>query len=86
MSIVNDNKTENAEIFNVSLTLDPDDQARLGNQTRVTVSPDVATVTIQDDDGTLWLHKSVKWNIFLPTPYSGDFLWGCNFHIFTLEW
>ena len=60
MSIVNDNNTENAEIFNVSLTLDPDDQARLGNQTRVTVSPDVATVTIQDDDGTLWLHTSVK--------------------------
>ena len=49
MSIVNDNTPEDAEIFNVSLTLDPADQARLGN--RVTVSPDVATVTIQDNDG-----------------------------------
>ena len=49
MSIVNDNTPEDAEIFNVSLTLDPADQARLSN--RVTVSPDVATVTIQDNDG-----------------------------------
>ena len=36
-------------MFNVSLTLDPTDQARLGN--RVTVSPDVATVMIQDNVG-----------------------------------
>ena len=48
VSIVNDNIPEDVEMFNVSLTLDPADQARLGN--RVTVSPDVATVTIQDND------------------------------------
>ena len=51
MSIVNDNITEDAEMFNVSLTLDPVDQDRLGNRTRVTVSPGVATVTIQDNEG-----------------------------------
>ena len=49
VSIVNDNIPEDVEMFNVSLTLDPADQDRLGN--RVTVSPDVATVTVQDDDG-----------------------------------
>ena len=49
VSIVNNNIPEDVEMFNVSLTLDPADQDRLGN--RVTVSPDVATVTIQDDDG-----------------------------------
>ena len=49
VSIVNDNIPEDVEMFNVSLILDPADQARLGN--RVTVSPDVATITIQDDDG-----------------------------------
>ena len=49
VSIVNDSIPEDAEMFNVSLTLDPADQARLGNCS--TVSPDVATVTIQDDDG-----------------------------------
>ena len=49
VSIVNDNIPEDAEMFNVSLTLDPADQDRLGN--RVTVSANVATVTIQDDDG-----------------------------------
>ena len=48
MSIVNDSIPEDAEMFNVSLTLDPAVQARLGN--RVTVSPRVATITIQDDD------------------------------------
>ena len=48
VSIVNDNIPEDVEMFNVSLTLDPADQARLGS--RVTVSPDVATITIQDDD------------------------------------
>ena len=49
MSIVDDSIPEDEETFNVSLTLDPADQARLGN--RVTVSPDVATATIQDNDG-----------------------------------
>ena len=49
VTIVNDNITEDAEMFNVRLTLDPADQARIGNL--VTVSPDVATVTIQDNDG-----------------------------------
>ena len=52
LSILNDNSMEDAEMFSASLTLDPDDQARLGNQTRVTVSPEVAIVTIQDDEGT----------------------------------
>ena len=47
--IVNDNIPEDDEMFNVSLTLDPAAEARLGN--RVIVSPDVATVTIQDNDG-----------------------------------
>ena len=72
VSIVNDNIPEEAEIFNVSLTLDPADQARLRNHTRVTVSPDVATVTIQDDEGK-HVVTSVKRNIFLPIPYSGYF-------------
>ena len=49
VSIVNDNIPEDAKMFSASLTLDPADQARLGN--RVTVSPNVATVTIQDNDG-----------------------------------
>ena len=49
MSIVNDSIPEDAEMFKASLTLDPADQARLGN--RVRMLPDVATVTIQDDDG-----------------------------------
>ena len=49
MSIVDDNIPEDVEMFNVSLTFNPADQDRLGN--RVIVSPDVATVTIQDDDG-----------------------------------
>ena len=49
VSIVNDNITEDAETFSARLTLDPADQARLGN--RVRVSPDVATVTINDTDG-----------------------------------
>ena len=47
--IVNDNIPEDAEMFSTSLTLEPADRARLGS--RVTVSPDVATVTIQDNDG-----------------------------------
>ena len=49
VSTANDNIIEDAEMFIVRLTLDLADQARLGN--RVTVSPDVATVTIQDTDG-----------------------------------
>ena len=48
MSIVNDDIPEDTEMFRVSLTPDP---ANLGN--RVTVSPDVATFTIQDSDGEL---------------------------------
>ena len=47
VSIVDDSIPEDDEMFNVSLTLDPADQARLGN--RVTVSPDVTTLTIQDN-------------------------------------
>ena len=43
---MNDNSTEDDEMFSASLTLDSDDQAR-----RVIVSPDVINVTIQDDDG-----------------------------------
>ena len=49
LTIVNDSIPEDAEVFSVSLTLDPADQARLGN--RVIVSPHVATITIQDNDG-----------------------------------
>ena len=49
MFIANDNITEDVETFRASLTLDPADQVRLGN--RVTVSPDVATVMIQDNEG-----------------------------------
>ena len=48
MSIVNDDIPEDTELFRARLTLDPADRARLGN--RVTVSPDVATVIIQDSD------------------------------------
>ena len=47
VSIVNDNTPEDVEIFNASLTIESTDKARLGN--RVTVSPDIATVTIQDN-------------------------------------
>ena len=53
MSIVNDNIPEDAEMFNVSLTLDPADQAGLGKHKHVTVSPEVATVTIRDDEGNM---------------------------------
>ena len=49
VSIVDDSIPEDAKMFIVSLTLDPADQARLGNRLRML--PDVATVTIQDDDG-----------------------------------
>ena len=48
---MNDNIPEDAEMFNVSLTLDPANKTRLGNRTCVTVSPAIATVTIQDDEG-----------------------------------
>ena len=57
LTFVNDNIPENAKVFNFRLTLDPADRARLGN--RLTVSPDVATVTIQDDDGTCIIDKVV---------------------------
>ena len=48
VSIVNDSIFEDAEMFNVRLTLDLADQARLGN--RSTVLPDVATITIKDNE------------------------------------
>ena len=48
VSIVDDNIPEDTEMFRVRLALDPADQARFGN--RVTISPDVATFTIQDSD------------------------------------
>ena len=51
MSIVNDSITEDAEMFSASLTLDSAERAVVvGN---VTVFPDVATVTIVDNDGKL---------------------------------
>ena len=49
VSIMNDSIPEDDETFNVSLTLDPADHDRLGD--RVILSPDVATVIIQDNDG-----------------------------------
>ena len=49
VSIVNDNLVENAEIFYINLTVNHTDQARLGD--RVTVSPYLGAVTIQDNDG-----------------------------------
>ena len=51
VSIVDDMIPENDETFTANLTLSPADRARLGN--RVTVNPDLATVTIEDDDGTI---------------------------------
>ena len=57
VSIKNDNIPEDSEMFNVSLTLHPADQDRLGN--RVTVSPDVATITIQDDDSKHLIIKTI---------------------------
>jgi len=51
VTIVNDAIPEDDEDFTVRLTLLSDDQARLRN--RVTVQPDLATVTILDDDGTI---------------------------------
>ena len=51
VSIVNDSIPEDAEMFRATLTLEGADQAEL-----VTVSPDVAAVTIQDNDGrqSIW--------------------------------
>ena len=46
VSIVNDSITEDSEMFRATLTLDNDAQADF-----VTVSPDEAIVTIDDDDG-----------------------------------
>ena len=51
MSIVNDNITEDAEMFSATFTLDLAAEARLDN--RVVVSLDVIRVTIQDDEGKL---------------------------------
>ena len=45
VSIVNDNITEDSEMFRATLTLDDDDQADL-----VTVLPDEAIVTILEDN------------------------------------
>jgi len=58
VSIVNDMIPEGNETFIANLTLLPADQARLGN--RVTVQPDSATVTIQDDEGTIAIDKRTK--------------------------
>ena len=58
LSVVDDNIPEEFEMFNVSLTLNPvdqdrsinsADQARIGDV--VTLSSDLATITIQDNDG-----------------------------------
>jgi len=51
VSIVNNAIPEDDENFTACLTLLPADQARLCN--RVTMQPDLATVTILDDDGTI---------------------------------
>ena len=53
VSIVDDMIPEDNEDFTARLTLLPADRTRLG--TRVTVDPDLATVTIADNDGTLAL-------------------------------
>ena len=58
VSFANDNITEDAETFSARLTLDPVVQARLGS--RVTVSPDVVTVTIQDSGGKHFIALSSK--------------------------
>ena len=46
MSIVNDKITEDSEMFRAMLTLEENDQADF-----VTVTPDEAFVTIEDNDG-----------------------------------
>ena len=53
VSIVDDMIPEDDEDFTARLTLAPADRTRLG--TRVTVDPGLATVTIEDNDGTLAL-------------------------------
>ena len=53
VSIVDGMIPENDETFTASLTLLPADRARLGGL--VIVDPDLATVTIEDNDGTLAL-------------------------------
>ena len=55
VSIVNDNITEDSEMFRATLTLDDDDQADF-----VTVSPDEAIVTIEDNDGRQYLCCSLS--------------------------
>ena len=71
MSIVNENTPEDAEMFNVSLTLDPADRTRLGD--RVTVSANVATVTIQDNDGkhVMYYHSA--------TTLCVNFVYACQY-------
>ena len=49
VSIEDDMIPEENEEFTATLTLSPADQARFGNL--VSVVPDLATVTIMDDDG-----------------------------------
>ena len=51
VSIMNDVILEENEDFTASLTVSPADRTRLGN--RVTVQPNVATVTVLDNDGTI---------------------------------
>ena len=51
VSIVDDVILEGTETFTANLTLAPADRARLGN--RMTVQPDLATITIMDYDGTI---------------------------------
>ena len=50
VSIVDDVTPEGTETFTANLTLSPADRSRLGDH--VTVDPDLATVTILDNDGT----------------------------------
>ena len=74
VSIVNGNIPEDDKTFGTSLTLDPADQTRLGNH--VTVSPDVATATIQDDEGKKYLLNRYIHIILAET---------CFFNLFTKE-
>ena len=80
VSIVNDNIPEDDEMFNVSLTLDPADQARLGS--RVTVSPDLATVTIQDIDGK---HTYLTTNVLSSNSHIFIFIVTILIHMFILS-
>ena len=59
VSIVNDMIPEDDEKFIANLTVRSADQARLRN--RVTVQPDSATVTIQDDEGTTAIVNYKYW-------------------------